>query len=252
MSKIPVALQLYTVRDQLLNDFPGVVRKVAAMGYAGVEFAGTGNLSAAEMSDILQETGLKAAGSHIGLDMFQNQLDEIIAYNKAIGNIYLGIPALPREYRSIEALHKAASLMNEIGATLKEEGLILYYHNHNFEFMPVDGVMGMDILLGETDPELVKFEVDVYWVTHAGADPTAFITANAGRLPMIHLKDMIGEGDERTFAEVGEGYIDFEPIFQASEAQDAVWYIVEQDRGNRPSLESAQISINNLKKWGKA
>jgi len=252
MSKIPVALQLYTVRDQLATDFCGVVKKVAQMGYAGVEFAGTGDLSATEMNDLLGETGLKPVGSHIGLNLFQDQLDEQIAYYKAIGCKYLGIPALPHDYRTTKGFYEIASFMNKVGATLKDEGMTLYYHNHNFEFECVDDVTGMEILLGETDSELVKFEVDVYWVTYAGLDPATFINENAGRLPLIHLKDMIGEGDERTFAEVGEGTIDFEPIFVASEAQGAICYIVEQDRCQRPSLESAQMSADNLKKWGKA
>lgn len=252
MSRIPVALQLYTVRDQLADDFCGTVRKVAEMGYAGVEFAGTGGLSATQMNDLLGETGLKPAGSHIGLGLFENELDEQIAYSKAIGNRFLGVPALPGDMRNPEGFRKVAAFMNRVGAQLAAEDLVLYYHNHAFEFDVMDGVRGLDILYGETDPALVKLESDVYWVVYGGEDPAELITRYAGRFPLIHLKDMIGEGDARTFAEVGEGSIDFEPIFAASEAQGAEWYIVEQDRCARPSLESAKISIDNLKKWGKA
>ncbi len=252
MSKVPVALQLYTVRDELAKDFKGTVRQVAEMGYAGVEFAGTGGLSASEMRDLLSETGLQPAGSHIPLDAFEKGLDEVISYNLDIGNGYVGVPYLPNDLHNPQGFRKLAAFLNKIGPTIKDAGLALYYHNHAFEFEVNDGVRGIDILLQETDPDLVKLECDVYWVYYAGQDPASLIRANAGRFPLIHLKDMTGAGDERTFAEVGEGVIDFEPIFAASEAQGAEWYIVEQDRCSRPSLESAEISLRNLQKWGKA
>jgi sugar phosphate isomerase/epimerase len=252
MSRIPVALQLYTVRDEMAKDFQGTVRKVAQMGYAGVELAGTGGLSAEEMKELLTETRLKVAGSHVGLGPFETELDKVIAYYKPLGCKFLGVPALPGEMRSPAGFRKAAASMNKIGAELKKAGMVLYYHNHNFEFDVLEGQRGIDILLKETDPALVKFQCDVYWVYYAGQDPAAFIRAHAGRFPLIHLKGMTGAGEKRTFTEVGEGVLDFKAIFAASESQGAEWYIVEQDICARPSLESARISLQNLKKWGKA
>ncbi len=252
MANVPIALQLYTVRDELAKDFRGTVRKVAQIGYAGVELAGTGGLTADEMANLLAETGLKLAGSHVGLQPLESSLDEVIAYNVAIRNPYVGVPMLPREMHNPEGFRRAASIMNSVAPTLQEAGLTLYYHNHAFEFEVVDGERGIDILLTETDPGLVKFECDVYWVHYGGDDPAKLIRDNSGRFPLIHLKDMVGVGDKRTFAEVGEGTIDFQPIFEASEAQGAAWYIVEQDICAGPSLESARISFENLKKWGKA
>lgn len=252
MSQIPVALQLYTVRDQTASDFCGTVRKVADMGYAGVEFAGTGDLSAEGMRNLLDETGLRPAGAHIGLALLESALDEQIVYHQAIGNKFIGVPALPGDLRNPKGFRQVAASMNRMGQAAKDAGLVLYYHNHAFEFDAMEGVRGMEILLGETDPELVKLECDIYWVEYAGESAAQLIQANAGRFPLIHLKDMVGQGEERTFAEVGEGTIDFGPIFEASEAQGAEWYIVEQDRCARPSLESARISLDNLKRWGKA
>lgn len=252
MGKIPVALQLYTVRDEMAKDFKGTVRKVAQLGYAGVEFAGTGELSAAEMGDLLAETGLKPAGSHVAIATLESDLDKQIAYSKAIGNPFIGVPFLGQEYRGPQGFRRAAAAMNRIGAAVRDAGMTLYYHNHAFEFDVVEGERGWDILIGETDPALVTFEIDVYWVQFAGQDPAALIQANAGRYPLIHLKDMIGEGDARTWAEVGQGVLGFAPIFTASEAQGARWYIVEQDRCAGPSLESARISLQNLIQWGKA
>ena len=252
MAVIPVALQLYTVRDELATDLSGTVRQVADMGYAGVELAGTGGLTATQLRDLLAETGLRPAGSHVGLPVFEESLDQVIADSLTIGIKYVGVPALSQDLRVPKGFRSVARRLNKIGAELKEAGLVLYYHNHAFEFKVIDGVRGIDILYGETDPDLVKLEIDVYWVQYAGEDPAAWIRAYAGRFPLIHLKDMVGVGDGRTFAEVGEGVIDFAPIFEASEAQGADWYIVEQDRCARPSLESARISLENLAKWGKA
>jgi sugar phosphate isomerase/epimerase len=252
MTNLPIALQLYTVRDQTALDFPGTVRRVAEMGYAGVELAGDGGLSAQEMAALLAETGLELAGNHVPLDRMTSSLDEVIAFNQAIGATYVGVPFLGQEHRSEAGFRAAAEAMNRAGAALRDAGLALYYHNHAFEFEPLGGTTGMEILLGETDPELVGFECDVYWVQYGGQDPAAFIEANAGRFPLIHLKDMVGEGDQRTFAEVGEGTLDFAAIFGAAESQGAAWYIVEQDICKGSSLESAKLSLENLKRWGKA
>jgi sugar phosphate isomerase/epimerase len=251
MAKAPIALQLYTVRDELARDFQGTVRRVAEIGYAGVELAGTGGLTADEMSALLQETGLKVAGSHVGLDVLQKDTEAIAEYYGAIGARHVGVPALPRDLHNPQGFRQAAQAMNRVGAALKAAGITLYYHNHAFEFDTVDGERGIDILYGETDPELVTLEADVYWFAYADQDPAALIRQYAGRFELVHLKDMTGSGDERTFAEVGQGHIDFEPIFAASEAQGVQWYIVEQDRCAGPSMESARTSYENLVRWGK-
>ncbi len=251
MANVPIALQLYTVRDQTAIDFPGTVRKVAQMGYSGVEFAGTGGLNAVEMKDLLAETGLRPAGSHIALAAMEADLAGAIAFNRTIGNPWMGVPFLPNEMRNPDGFRQVAATLNRLGAEIKAAGLSLYYHNHAFEFDVHDGVRGWDILVAETDPALVGLELDCYWAVYAGEDPAALIRKSAGRFPLIHLKDMTGTGAERTWAEVGEGTIDWKPVFAASEAQGARWYIVEQDRCARPTLESARLSVSNLKKWGK-
>jgi sugar phosphate isomerase/epimerase len=252
MPKVPVALQLYTVRDETAKDFKGTVRKVAQMGYAGIEMSGDGGLSMTEMKELLAETRLKVAGSHVGLERFEKDLANLLAFYKATGTQFVGVPALPGDLRNPAGYKKAAASLNKIGAEMQKAGLVLYYHNHAFEFEAMDGQRGIDVLLGETDPALVKFEVDVYWVCYGGQDPAAFIRAHSGRFPLIHLKDMKGTGKERTYTEVGEGLLDFQAIFTASEAQGAAWYIVEQDICARPTLESAKLSLDNLKKWDKA
>ena len=252
MSKIPIALQLYTVRDQMALDYTGTVRRVAAMGYHGVELAGFGGLEPQEVADLLAETRLQPAGMHIGMELFQNNLDKVIADSKIIGSKFAGVPAMPGEFRNPQGYRQAAVIFNKLGAALKSAGMVFYYHNHAFEFEVKEGLRGIDILLAETDPSVVHFQCDVYWVKYAGDDPAAFLTANSGRFALIHLKDMIGEGDQRTFAEIGNGNVDFPALFKVCEAQPAEWYIVEQDTCARPSLESAKISFDNLRNWGKA
>ncbi len=252
MSTVPVALQLYTVRDQTAVDFPGTVRRVAELGYAGIELAGDGGLTAEQLRALLDETGLRLAGSHVPLERMIEDMDGVIAYYQDLGSPYVGVPFLGEAYRSAKGFREAARALNRAGAALQEAGMSLYYHNHAFEFEPLGETTGMEILLAETDPDLVGLECDVYWVQYGGRDPAAFITENAGRFPLVHLKDMVGKGSERTFAEVGEGILDFEAIFAASEAQGVSWYIVEQDVCQRPSLDSARISLENLRRWGKA
>lgn len=249
--KLPVALQLYTVRDQTQKDFAGTVRKVAEMGYNSVEFAGTGDLSAAECKALLKELNLKAVGPHSAIHLLADDLDAQLDYFSELGAPYITCPFLPDSYRVESTFSETVALFNRIGQACKARGMQYCYHNHAFEFENMIGDKTLfDAIYDETDPELVKGEIDVYWVHFAGRDPAEIIAARSGRFPLIHLKDMTA-GDEPTFAEVGEGIIDMPAIFKASEANGATWYVVEQDRCQRPSLESAQISLNNLKKWGK-
>jgi sugar phosphate isomerase/epimerase len=252
MTRVPIALQLYTVRDETARDFRGTVRKVGAMGYAGVEFAGTGGVPAPEMADLLHDSGLKAVGAHVPIETFERDLDTQIAYFQALGAPYIGIPWLPRELQSAPGYRLLAAYMNRIGRDARSAGITLYYHNHAFEFDALGETRGLDILLGETDPALVTFEIDCFWVHSVGIKPAELIASHAGRFALIHLKDMTaGTAETRTFAEVGEGVIDWQPVFAASEAQGATWYVVEQDRCARPTLQSAALSLANLKRWGK-
>jgi sugar phosphate isomerase/epimerase len=253
LEKLPVALQLYSVRDQLKDDFRGIVHQVAQIGYDGVQFAGYGGLSASDMRRLLEETGLQAAGTHTGLDTLEERLDAEIGYNQEIGNKWILCPSLPEARRQNAAgWRQVAASFNRIGERCRDRGLLFGYHNHAFEFPPLPdagGQRGLDILLGETDAELVFWEPDVYWIKKGGADPAAMIRQYAGRVPITHLKDMTGD-ERQTFAEVGEGTLDWPAILAASEAAGVVWHCVEQDRCDRPPLESVRISLEHLRSWG--
>jgi sugar phosphate isomerase/epimerase len=252
MAQPPIALQMYTVRDDAARDFIGTLREVAGIGYAGVEFAGTGGLSAAELRRLLDDLGLRVAGSHTALNELEGNLNAALDFSQAIGNTFVVCPWLPQERRgSADGYRALGDLLNRAGAACKERGLQLCYHNHDFEFQQFDGQYGLDILYAATDPNLVQAELDTYWIKKAGVDPAAYIRQYAGRAPLIHLKDMAAD-EKGSFAEVGEGTQDWPSIFAASEAGGAQWYIVEQDTCPRPPLESIAISLRNLKRMGKA
>jgi sugar phosphate isomerase/epimerase len=251
MARIPVALQMYTVRDEAARDFRGTLEKVAEMGYEGVELAGTGGLSASDLKRALADLRLRVAGSHVPLSQLEGDVSEALDYYAALGAKHLACPWLPEDRRSEEGYRRLAGTLNTAGAKARDRGIQLCYHNHDFEFQTYNGRTGFDLLFGATDPDLVKIELDVYWAQFAGHDPADLIRRYAGRIPLVHLKDMTG-GDTPTFAEVGEGRMDFQAIFQACEETGGVaWYIVEQDKCGRPPLESARISLDNLRKWGK-
>ncbi len=248
MSQIPVALQLYTLRDNTAKDFVGTLKQVAAIGYRAVELAGMGNLSAKELKSALDGLGLTVAGSHIPIDQFERDLPRVFDDNRTLGNRYLIVPWLHESRRkSAQDWLDFARILNDLGAKCQAAGFHLVYHNHNFEFQKFDGRTAFDVLFGSTDPNLVQSELDVYWAKEANQDPAALIRQYAGRMPFIHLKDMTKDTPP-TFAEIGEGIIDFKPIFRASEASGVKWYVVEQDRCQRPPLESVAISWRNLNK----
>lgn len=250
MTNIPVALELYTVRDETERDFAGTLRAVAGMGYAAVEFANYGGLSAHEMAALLRETGLRAAATHVALAAIERDLDSEIDYCLAIGAPYLVLPWLPEDRRGAADLRALAPRLNEYGQRCHERGLIFGYHNHAFEFARDDGAYLLDLLLGATDPALVFLEFDIYWAAYAGVDPAAYLRRHAGRVPLLHLKDMAAD---RGFADVGDGTLDLAPVFAAAEEEGGVrWYIVENDQPRGASLQSARRSLENLRALGKA
>ena len=203
-----------------------------------------------ELRNLLNDCGLKAAGTHAGLDNLKNKLEQEIEYAKTVGYNYIGVPWTPEELRNTaDACKRFAEFLNETGARTRAAGVTLVYHNHDFEFKTIDGKYVLDLFYEHTDPNLVQIELDCFWVHKAGVNPAAYIRKYPNRVPLLHIKDMTA-GPEPTFAEVGEGVIDWQPVFEAAPVGGAQWYIVEQDRCQRPPLESIAISIKNLRKWG--
>ena len=240
MNDLQVALELYTVRDETKRDFAGTLRRVAQIGYAGVEFAGYGNLTSQVMSALLAEIGLQPVSTHLGLDALQNkQLDASIRYCLDIGCSFIVLPSLAKELRTRKGIQALAPQLNAIGQRCQEHGITFGYHNHDFEFARENGGYLLDYLLQATDPSLVKIELDVYWAAYAGVDPVAYLHVLGDRVALIHLKDM---APDRSMTEVGKGILDMQSI--CAFARDrGLWGIVEQDYPQIPSLESARISL---------
>lgn len=246
MSDLLVGLQLYTVRDETAKDFKGTVRRVAELGYTGVEFAGYGDLSASEMSALLKETGLRAAGTHVSLPAIQNDLEREIDYCLEIGCSNLVVPYVQPDLLSGDYVRDLAQQFNKFGRRCQEQGLTFAYHNHNGEFGQADGKYLLDILLDNTDPAYLKLELDSYWAAYAGVDPIAYLEKRRGRVQLVHMKDMTAQ---RTFTEVGDGTLNTAGIIKAAQAAGTQWFIVENDAPSIPSLESARRSLENLRKF---
>jgi sugar phosphate isomerase/epimerase len=247
-----VSVQLYTVRDLLAKDFAGTVKQVAQIGYKAVEMAGYGNLkSAAEAKKALDDAGLKVSGSHASIDLLEKDLDKVLDENQMLGNTNVVCPWIPENRRKdADGWKRVAQSLNGIGRAVHERGMTFAYHNHSFEFQPFDGKKGYDILWENTEPHLVKAEVDVYWVKHGGEDPVERINKLGERVLLLHLKDMAA-GPDKKFAEVATGILDFKAILAAADKVGAQWGCVEQDNCyGAPPLDAIKVSLENLKKLG--
>lgn len=248
---VQLGLQLYTVRDHLEQDFEGTLRKVAELGYQGVEFAGFYGRTAEQVQQILQETGLVALGSHTQYARLKNALAEEIAFNKAIGNHYLVFPYLAEEER--DRWDEVIEDLKVIGKRCAEEGMILCYHNHDFEItQKLQGKPVLDVIYEKVPANLLKVELDSCWVSFGGADPLEYIVTYRDRLPLLHLKDMVtrADGSPET-VELGRGEIAVDKIADSAIAADVKWLIVEQDYCAGDSLESISVSMDWLRAYSK-
>lgn len=267
-----IGVQLYSVRDRMEKDFTGTLEGVAKIGFKEVEFAGYYNHSAEDVRSLLDRLGLRAPSSHIGLDQLQKDLPGQVKIAKTIGHEYITIPALiPPLMGEVAPDYwpKTAAEFNRIARALKDDGVGFAYHNHSFEFKKLpDGRTGYDVLLAETDPALVKFELDLLWATVAGQDPVAMFQRSPGRFVMWHVKDVKGLDEARriattgdgstiqrlqklasSLAAVGTGDIDFRRIFAAANTSGMQHFFVENDAAPQTpsSLADIETSYRNLR-----
>jgi sugar phosphate isomerase/epimerase len=247
--KPSIALQLYTIRDPLAQDFEGTLAQVAKAGYRNVELAGLHNHTPQQVREVLDKLKLKAVSAHMGVDALRDKLDQAIAEAKVLGYKNLVLAWLPNDLRTPEGYAQAAKVLEAAGQKAADAGLTVCYHNHDFEFAKLaDGTRGWDVLFGKTNPKLVKSEMDLYWVAFAGQDPLKLVQQFSGRLPLLHIKDMAA-GPERKMTEVGTGVIDYKAIAAAAPACGVKTFVIEQDGNWTGSpLESAKTSLANFKK----
>jgi sugar phosphate isomerase/epimerase len=239
-----IGLQLYSVRDLMKADMPGTLARVAAVGYKEVEFAGYFDRTPAQVRQLLRKNGLTSPSSHLPWEAFQNP-QKTFADAKVIGNHWVTLPWIPEEKRkTVDDWKGIAAQFNRYGAQAKSAGLRFAYHNHNFELASIGGTRPLDILLSQTDPALVDFEMDIYWVVFGGGDPLDYINRYPHRFPLVHVKDSAGPPD-RKMVDVGSGTIDFASIFRQSSKGGIKHYIVEHDEPADP-IATIRNSYNYL------
>jgi sugar phosphate isomerase/epimerase len=242
-----IGLQLYTVRREMERDFEGTLNKVAAIGFKEVEFAGYFNRTPDQVKAALARAGLSAPAAHVSLNAIREAWPATIRAAHAIGHRYLILAWLfPEERKSIDDYKRLADLLNSAGEAAKKEGLLLGYHNHDFEFEPLDGQVPYDLLMSATSADLVKMELDLYWIAKANRDPLKYFDSNPGRFHLVHVKDM-DNTPKRFFTEAGRGVIDFKRIFARSQKAGFKHFFVEQDESPGSPFDSIKISFDYLK-----
>jgi sugar phosphate isomerase/epimerase len=256
-----VGLQLYTVRDLMKGDFDGTIAKVAQIGYKEVEFAGYFGRTGQQVRAVCDKNGLAAIATHVQYDELDDKFPAVVETSKAIGLEYIVCPWIPEDLRKSPDIWKqTAAKFNHCGELSKKAGMQFAYHNHWFEFLPVDGKLPYDQLLKECDPNLVKMEMDLCWITAAGGDPVKYFNLYPGRFPLVHVKDLKtlpkitaggaqNYGDTVDLTEVGSGLIDWKKIFAQSEKAGIKHYIVEHDHPKQPfdSITKSYDYLNKLR-----
>ena len=237
----PVGIQLYAVKDELQAQAAATLRTIREIGFGEVETAGLSGLSAQQFRGLLDDTGLKCPSAHLQFDA--GNLGAAFEQAHALGARYAASGSLraalasatspPAGGMSLDEAKRTAALANRIGEQARRAGLQYVYHNHDFEFVEQDGTaIGYDLLLRETDPQLVQFEIDCGWMVVGGRDPRAYFARYPGRFPLIHVKDfqpVTAHGSSHAGAELGHGMIDYAPIFAAAEKAGLRHYFAEQE-----------------------
>jgi len=250
MSKIPIALQLYSVRKDCEKDLPGTLEAVAKMGYDGVEFAGYYGRTAKELHKMADDLGLKVAGTHISLDsLLGDNLPATVEFNRTLSNRFLIVPGLSKERTASRAAWlETAHIFNGIAEKLAPEGMLTGYHNHVTEFAPMEGELPWDTFFGNTRKDVVM-QLDTGNALHGGADPIPFLERYPGRAITVHLKEYSTSYDR---ALIGEGVVRWKDFFRLCETSgDTEWYIVEQENYAIPPLECVKRCLETLREWGK-
>jgi sugar phosphate isomerase/epimerase len=246
----PLTIQLYTVRDHFAQDSLKTFKALKQIGYSAVEFGGAHNWKAPDLRAQMDEVGLSALGAHIPVPRLKDDLKGVVTEAKTLGYQYVICPWLPPEQRDSKAFRALLPLFKQVGKVCHSEGLIFAYHNHDFELEPIfSSVSALEFLEENLEPEVMQFELDVYWAAYAGKDPTTFLEAFAGRAPLLHCKDMTKD-HSRTFAEVGSGALDFPVILKTAQATGMKWSVVEQDTCKGDPLDSAASSFHYLRTLG--
>lgn len=245
--KIPLGLQLYSVRTECQKDLPATIEAVAKIGYQGVEFAGYYDYSAKDLRKLLDDNGLKCCGTHAQFDtLLGDNLPQTIEFNKIIGNKYLIVPWLdPNKYSSAEGWKNAAEVFNELAEKVEPHKMQVGYHNHSHEFKPVDGQVPWDIFFGNTRKDVIM-QFDTGNAMQGGGDAIPYLKRYPGRAVSVHLKEYSATNKN---AIIGEGDIPWEELLTLCETIGGTkWYIIEEEKDVYPPLKAAELCYKNFRK----
>jgi sugar phosphate isomerase/epimerase len=258
---LPLAIQLYSVRDQMKEDFAGALAGVSAAGFTVVEAAALPKKSATEVREALDKAGLKCVSAHHGFNDLHTRFDEVADYDKQLGVKFLICaspghrdPSTGSKPMTIDDWHYMADQFNEMAAKLESRGIRFGYHNHVGEFATIDGKTPYFELLRLADPKKVTFELDCGWASVAGMNPIELMKANPHRISMLHVKDFTlpahptPESHEAKVTELGRGSVDYHPIFaEAARSQHIEYAFVEQEAFTMPWKESLKVDADYLR-----
>jgi sugar phosphate isomerase/epimerase len=251
-----IAAQGYTVREfaKTPGDVLKTCQKLRKIGFTAVQVSAWAALEPAEMAKILSGEGLVCCATHSGFDQMLTAPEKVAADHRTLGCRHTAPGSMPNNYRTGDGYARFAQDASAAGKKLRSLGLTLSYHNHAFEMEKQTSDpqkrVGLDILIQDSDPAALNFEIDTYWIQAGGGDPAAWIRKVKGRIPLVHLKDMTIRANQPIFAEVGEGNLNWAAILPACKEAGVEWYIIEEDQCERDPFESLAISRRNLLAMG--
>ena len=248
-AKHTIGLQLYSLRNEIKDDLPGSLEKISNIGYKNLEAAGYQDgkfygMNPAVFKSLVEDHGMKLTSSHVTFE--KDEISTVLQAHKEAGVKYMVWPWLSNEQRkSLDSYKIVIEKFNTIGELCNQNGLQFGYHNHAFEFTPIEGVIPYDLLLESTDPDFVFMQIDLYWAVYAGIDPIAYFEKYPGRFKLWHVKDMLA-GEQKEMTEVGTGVIDYKKIFESASLSGMKEFFVEQDVIRGDGFESVKKSFDYM------
>jgi sugar phosphate isomerase/epimerase len=251
--KGPVGLQLYSLREQFAKDVPATMHQVQNFGIKYVELAGTYKVAPAKFRELLDTRGLRAISGHFSYEQCRDHIEDVARDAKVLGLQYVGCAWIPHKDPFDEkTCREAAAVFNRAGEALAKHGLKFFYHTHGYEFLPYGNGTLFDLLMAETKPEYVRFQMDVFWIVHPGQDPVKLFEKYGKRFELMHLKDMkkgtpggtTGHSDVTNDVPLGKGMIDLPAVLKAAKKNGVKWYFIEDE--SPTSIEQIPQSLRYL------
>lgn len=255
MEDTVLGVNMYSARvfTQNLSDLRVALKRVAAIGYKAIQISAFGPMDPKDVAAVVEDNGLTVAATHVAWPRFLHDRDAVISEHKLWKCEHPAIGSLPKEYNDLDGLRRFVEELPPVLDDLEREGLDFSYHNHSHELARWDGKTWLQRLLEEADPRL-KWEIDIYWIQHGGGDPALWLRKLAGRIPLLHIKDMaVTPEREQRFAAIGEGNMNLDPILREARSAGVRWYLVEQDQSyGKDPIDELAVSYRACRALGLA